>query len=92
MGNDNDNLYKKLMYYRPQSVLHTRSKIDRSHTISYRVGYVMVICTKYADGRAVVDVDVRGPNPFGVTFTWFKEQITGGRARAIYDRAKKYCK
>ena len=85
-------LYKQLMYCRPQSMLRTRNKIDRSQTISYRVGGVIVVCTAYPNGKYSADAR-------GVIYNMFKAKLklnfgkfTDAQARAIYEHAKQYCR
>lgn len=85
-------IYEQLMRYRPRAPLYTWNKIDRSQTISYRIGHMTVVCTKYTDGKTTVNVRGDIANQFGVKFRLFNEQITGGLADIIYNRAKRYCR
>ena len=79
----------------------TYNTINRSNNISYvlkefryiptNFGYhlieTFVTCTKYIDGQYKVTVRPDNKDNRGESIT-----ITGKRARAVYDHAKKYCK
>ena len=102
MGKEKD-LYEKLLYRRPKKMYQTYNTINRSNNILYvlkeiryiptNFGYYLihnetfVTCTKYVDGQYKVTVKIGNKNTHEETIT-----ITGKRAHAVYDHAKKYCK